>query len=172
MLKENICSREAIAIIGMSGIFPQAPDIKAFWRNILTGVDAISEPLPEWEAGRYLESGRIDTAYGGYLKDLYRFDPRKFGVMPKSVDGGEPDQLLALRVACDALQDSGYLDGDYDHHDTGIVLGHSTYLHRGQVNHIQHHIILDQTLELLRGVFPAFDDSKASRVRKILESKL
>ena len=136
-------------------------------------VDAISDPLPEWEADRYLNSGRIDTAKGGYLKDLYRFDPHKFGVMPNSVDGGEPDQFLALRVACDALQDAGYLGReDYDHRDTGIVLGHSTYLHRGQANLIQNHIILDQTIELLQALFPSLDDGKASQVRKIIERKL
>lgn len=172
MSKENTINLESIAIIGMACIFPQAPDIKAFWRNILDAVDTVSEPLPEWGADRYLESGRINTAYGGYLKDLYRFDPKEFGIMPNSIDGGEPDQFLALRVARDALQDAGYFGGDYDHCNTGIVLGHSTYLHRGQVNHVQHHIVLDQTIELLQAVFPSMDDRRLSEVRKYLESKL
>lgn len=172
MSTEKTNNQEAIAIIGMACVFPQAPDIKAFWRNILDAVDAISEPLPEWEADRYLESGRINSSNGGYLKDLYRFDPREFGVMPNSMDGGEPDHFLALRVARDALQDAGYLGGDYDHRDTGIVLGHSTYLHRGQVSHVQHHIVLDQTIELLQAVFPSLDDGNVSEVRKLLESKL
>ena len=44
---------------------------------------------------------------------------------------------------------------EYDHSRTGIVLGHSTYLHRGQGNLIQHNIVLDQTIELLQGVFPS-----------------
>lgn len=169
---ENKINQEAIAIIGMACVFPQAPDIKTFWCNILAGVDAISEPLPEWEAGRYLESRRINTPYGGYLKHLYRFDPREFGIMPSSVDGGEPDQFLALRVASDALQDAGYLSNNYDHRDTGIVLGHSTYLHRGQGNLIQHHIVLDQTIELFKSVFPSLDDGKLSDLRRHLQSKL
>jgi acyl transferase domain-containing protein/phosphopantetheinyl transferase len=165
-------SQESIAIIGMSCIFPQAPDLKAFWRNILGKVDAISEPTPEWEAHRYLESNRIYTSYGGYLKDLYRFDPREFGVMPNSLDGGEPDQFLALRVAAEALQDAGYYSVDYDHSDTGIVLGHSTYLHRGQGTLVQHHVVLDQTIELLQAVLPNPDVNKLSSVREYLESKL
>ena len=172
MSTQKIDSHEAIAIIGMACIFPQAPDVEAFWHNLLDAVYVIGDPLPKWEPDRYLESGRIDTAHGGYLKDLYRFNPQAFGVMPKSVDGGEPDQFLALRVACDALQDAGYLDSGYDHQDTGIVLGHSTYLHRGQGNLIQHHIVLDQTIELLQAVFPSLDAGKAAQVRKLLEAKL
>jgi acyl transferase domain-containing protein len=163
---------EPIAIIGMACIFPQAPDVKAFWRNILASVDAVGEPLPEWQAQRYLDSGRIKTSRGGYLKDLYRFDPREFGIMPNSVDGGEPDQFLALRVARDALADAGYGDRDYDHRDTGIVLGHSTYLHRGQVNLVQHHIALDQAIELLQQVYPDVSDDKLNQARTFLKEKL
>ena len=107
MAKESSFTTEPIAIIGMACIFPQAPDVRSFWRNILAGVDAIGDPTPEWEAQRYLESGRIKTPHGGYLKDLYRFDPKEFGIMPNSIDGGEPDQFLALRVAREALADAG-----------------------------------------------------------------
>jgi acyl transferase domain-containing protein/phosphopantetheinyl transferase (holo-ACP synthase) len=163
---------EPIAIIGMAGIFPKAPDVRAFWRNILAGVDAVGEPLPEWQAKRYLDSGRIKTPRGGYLQDLFRFDPREFGIMPNSVDGGEPDQFLALRVARDALLDAGYGDPGYDHRDTGIVLGHSTYLHRGQVNLVQHHIAVDQAIDLLESVFPDLDSEKLARARAFLEQKL
>jgi acyl transferase domain-containing protein/phosphopantetheinyl transferase (holo-ACP synthase) len=163
---------EPIAIIGMAGIFPQAPDVQTFWANIINGVDAVSEPVPQWEAERYLKSGRIKTPFGGYLKDLYRFDPREFGIMPNSVDGGEPDQFLALRVARDALVDAGYLRSDYDHRDTGIILGHSTYLHRGQGTLIQNHIVVDQTLDVLRAVCPHLDEDRLAEIRNLLASKL
>ena len=36
-----------IAIIGMACIFPQAPDLHAFWNNVLEGVDAIGEPVAD-----------------------------------------------------------------------------------------------------------------------------
>ena len=79
-----------IAIIGMACMFAQAPDLQTFWNNILAGVDAIGEPVENWDAKRYLDAGRIKTQFGGFLKDLYRFDPREFGIMPNSLDGGEP----------------------------------------------------------------------------------
>jgi acyl transferase domain-containing protein/phosphopantetheinyl transferase len=161
-----------IAIIGMACIFPQAPDVATFWNNILRGVDAIGEPVEKWEARRYLEAGRIKTQLGGFLKDLYRFDPREFGIMPNSVDGGETDQYLALRVARDALADAGYLRPDADHLETGIVLGHSAYLHRGQVTVIQQNIVLDQTIELLKAVVPHVGDDTLAELRRALSKKL
>ncbi|GAX59674.1 beta-ketoacyl synthase [Candidatus Scalindua japonica] len=172
MIKERKINEEPIAIVGMACTFPQAPDLETFWCNILAGVDVISEPLPDWEAERYLGSGRINTSYGGFLKDLYRFDPKEFGIMPNSVDGGEPDQFLALRIARDALQDAGCLGCDFDHRDTGIIIGHSTYLHRGQGNLIQHNIVLDQTVELIKAVCPSVDYYKLSEIRKLMEKKL
>jgi acyl transferase domain-containing protein/phosphopantetheinyl transferase len=161
-----------IAIIGMACIFPQAPDLASYWNNILAGVDAIGDPVPEWGAERYLAAGRIRTQRGGFLKDLYRFDPREFGIMPNSVDGGETDQYLALRVARDALADAGYLRPDADHHATGIVLGHSAYLHRGQVTVIQNNIVLDQTMDLLRAALPHMGDAALDEIREILRRKL
>jgi acyl transferase domain-containing protein/phosphopantetheinyl transferase (holo-ACP synthase) len=169
---EGASLQEPIAIIGMACIFPEAPDLRTFWRNILASVDAVGEPDPEWEARRYLDYDRIKTHRGGYLRDLFRFDPREFGIMPNSVDGGEPDQFLALRVAKEALLDAGYSDPSFDHGDTGIVLGHSTYLHRGQVNLVQHNIALDQALELLSSALPGLDESKLAEVREYLESRL
>ena len=164
--------RAPIAIIGMACIFPQAPDLHAFWNNILEGVDAIGEPLADWGAQRYLDAGRIKTPFGGYLKDLYRFDPREFGIMPNSVAGGETDQYLALRVARDALADAGYLGADADHGETGIVLGHSAYLHAGQVTVIQNNIVLDQTMDLVRAAMPHLGEDALREMRALMQKKL
>src|SRR6185295_18224814 len=160
----DAATREPIAIIGMACMFPQAPDLGSFWRNIVGGVDAVGEPTASWDAKRYLDSGRIKTAAGGFLKDLFRFEPREFGIMPNSIDGGEPDQFLALRIARDALADAGYLEG-FDHRDTGIVLGHSTYLHRGQGAILQNTLVLDQTLDILEAACPAIDAGTLAEIR-------
>jgi acyl transferase domain-containing protein len=161
-----------IAIIGMACIFPGARDLPTYWNNILGGVDAIGEPLEDWGAKRYLDSGRIKTQYGGFLRDLYRFDPAEFGIMPNSINGSEPDQFLALRVARDALADAGYMRSGVDHSDTGIVLGHSTYLHRGQGTLIQQNIVLDQTLDVLKAAIPDLSAESLAELRSILQKKL
>lgn len=163
---------EKIAIIGMACVFPDAPSLHAFWRNIVRGHDAVGEPPASWDAARYLKSGRVETSAGGYLGDLFRFEPHRFGIMPSSLDGGEPDQFLALGVAHAALDDAGYAERGYDHRATGVVLGHSTYLHRGQGTLIQNHIVVDQTIELLRAACPALGADRVPEIRDILERSL
>ena len=104
-----------VAIIGMACLFPGAPDLDAYWRNILAKVDATSDPPPEaWDPDVYYdpEFTDVDRTYckrGGYLGRLAAFEPLAHGVPPVAV-GGEPDQWLALQVAHDALADAG-MDG-------------------------------------------------------------
>ena len=164
-----------IAIIGMSGVFPKAPDLKTFWANILGKREAITEPVEDWGAERYFDPSDPDRLYtksGGYLKDLYRLNTAELGIMPNSVDGGEPDQFLALKVARDALLDAGYGNADCDHTNTGIVLGHSTYLHRGHGSMVQHGIVLDQTVALLGQLFPDATEAQLEQVRELFKQKL
>ncbi|MBW2011012.1 MAG: hypothetical protein JRI32_05035, partial [Deltaproteobacteria bacterium] len=38
-----------IAVVGMAGLFPGAPDIETFWQNIINKVDCICEvPEDRW----------------------------------------------------------------------------------------------------------------------------
>lgn len=163
-----------IAVVGMACIFPGADGPDEFWRNIRAKQVQIGAPQPAWQAERYLRatgSSHIASAAGGYLGDLYRFDPAELGVMPNSIDGGEPDQFLALRVARDALADAGYLTG-YDHASTGIILGHSTYLHRGSANSVQHGVVVDQTVDLVRQLFPDAPAAAFEKLRATLVAQL
>lgn len=102
-----------IAIVGMSVLFPGAPDLETYWRNIVDGVDAITEvPADRWDPGFYQPDAepRADRLYcrrGGFVGELADVDVTGFGVMPSSVPGTEPDQLIALRVAAQAIADAG-----------------------------------------------------------------
>jgi len=171
-----LASRD-VAIIGMACLFPKAPSLAHYWANILNKVDGVGEPSPEWGAARYLDShdpagGRIYTTAGGFLGDLYRFDPAEFGIMPSALDGSEPDQFLALKVARDALLDAGYLSDAVDHTNTGVILGHSTYLHRAQATMVQHGVVLDQTVQLLQCLWPELPAAELDKFRALVKAKL
>lgn len=166
-----------IAIIGMAGLFPKAADVSAFWANILESVDATDDPLPEWGADLFHDPasddlGRLYTRRGGFLKELSRFDPRTFGIMPVSVAGGEPDQFHALDLAGRALEDAGLREGDYQPETTGIILGHGIHAHRANTNGIQHGLVLDQTVGLLASLFPELSRDRQQQLRTVLRNRL
>ncbi len=72
----------------MSCLFPGAPDVDAYWQNILGKVDAVTDPPPEaWDTDVYYDPdfGDTDKVYckrGGYLGALASFDPLAYGVPP------------------------------------------------------------------------------------------
>ena len=95
----------------------------------------------------------------------YQFRPGGIGRHAEVVDGGEPDQFLALKVARDALADAGCLD-NYDHTNTGVILGHSSWLHRGMGNMVQHGIVVDQTVDLVRQLLPDASTGRAGKAAR------
>jgi acyl transferase domain-containing protein len=166
-----------VAIVGMACIFPGAEDVGAFWSNILEGVCSITDAPPDWGGDLVhdptsTENDRVYTRAGGFLHELARFDPLHYGVMPNSVDGSEPDQFLALRVAHEALDDAALLDHEFARERTEVVLGRGTYFNRGYVTLLQHGLVLDQTISVLRALHPEHSESELSAVRAALKAQL
>ena len=78
-----------IAIIGMSGRYPRAEDIHAFWECLQAGTDCISEiPQDRWSWKDYfhpnievaLELGKSYCKWGGFLENAKEFDAQFFGI--------------------------------------------------------------------------------------------
>ncbi len=168
-----------IAIIGMACVFPKAPDLNAYWRNLLKGTCAITEAQPEhWDTAVYYDpeatgTGRVSCKHGGFLtEEERRFRPLDYGVMPRSVAGGEPDHFLALRVAHEALNDAGYLKNAQARSRTGIVLGKGNYVNAGNMSLIQHGWVVEQTLRILKKLHPATADETIEEVKKELQASL
>ncbi|NES94064.1 MAG: acyltransferase domain-containing protein [Desertifilum sp. SIO1I2] len=165
-----------IAIVGMSALFAKAANLQAYWHNILHQVDGVTEAPDSWAYPYFdpnsTENNRIYTRKGGFLGDLAQFNPLEFGIMPTAVDGGEPDQFLALKLARDALQDAGYDQKPFNRQKTGIILGRGTYVNRGYTTLLQHGMIVDQTLELLQQLCPHLDKQTLSSVRQGLKESL
>ncbi|PMB28091.1 6-deoxyerythronolide-B synthase [Fischerella thermalis CCMEE 5319] len=169
-------SSHDIAIVGMSALFPGAKDLRTYWQNILNQVNAVGDAPDKW-AKPYFDpdstaNDRIYTRKGGFLGDLAEFNPLEFGIMPSSVDGGEPDHFLALKLAWEALQDAGYIDRPFNREKTGIILGRGTYINRGYNTLLQHGQIVDQTLDLLRQLHPDLDENTLNEIRKQLKASL
>jgi acyl transferase domain-containing protein/acyl carrier protein len=102
-----------IAIIGMACLFPDAADVRAYWRNICRGVDAVREVPPErWRTEDFFSEDRLarDRVYSrwGAFLDPVVFDPVKWHIPPASLRHIEPMQLLSLEAAWRAMVDAGY----------------------------------------------------------------
>lgn len=165
-----------IAIIGLGCLFPGAPDLGRFWRNIVDGVDAISEvPAGRWDASFYdPDSKAIDRFYckrGGFVDGHADFDPLPFGVMPKATESIEPDQLLTLKVGFEALRDAGYEHKEFARDRTGVIIGRGNYVGAGVLRLEQHVRLLPQILQTLSDLFPDLSAEALAAVRGRLEQQ-
>jgi acyl transferase domain-containing protein len=165
-----------IAIIGMSALFPRAKGLQAYWQNILNKVKAIEEAPDAWAKPYFdpnsQENDRLYTRKGGFLGDLAEFNPLEFGIMPNSVDGGEPDHFLALKLCWEALKDANYLERPFNREKTGIIIGRGTYINRGYNTLLQHGQIVDQTLNVIQQLLPELETETLSEVRQQLKATL
>nr|QUJ23688.1 PKS [Streptomyces sp.] len=107
-----------IAVIGMGGRYPQAPDLRTFWRNLAEGRDCVTEvPRDRWDAGAYYDAdrsqpGTTNSKWGGFLDDVDRFDPLFFNMSPREAEFTDPQERLFLECVYETLQDAGYTRHD------------------------------------------------------------
>jgi acyl transferase domain-containing protein/NAD(P)H-dependent flavin oxidoreductase YrpB (nitropropane dioxygenase family)/NAD(P)-dependent dehydrogenase (short-subunit alcohol dehydrogenase family) len=119
-----------IAIIGISCILPKAPNLRAYWDNILAKVYAITEvPKERWDWELYFDADpkakdKIYSKWGGFIDEV-PFDPLEFGIPPTALPSIDPMHLLALKAAREALEDAGYLGRAFDRARTSVILGAS-----------------------------------------------
>ncbi|MEU2286970.1 beta-ketoacyl synthase N-terminal-like domain-containing protein [Streptomyces sp. NPDC013178] len=170
-----------VAVVGMAVLLPGAADLDAYWRNLRDGVDAIGDvPEGRWDADYYRpgtasEPAAADRVYarrGGFVDGLARIEVTRFGIMPNSVAGTEPDQLIALHVAAAALDDAGGVDRLADRGRVGVVLGRGGYLTPGLVRLDQRVRTAGQLVRTLGELLPDLTDDQLARVRAAFTDRL
>ncbi|MEM6798019.1 MAG: SDR family NAD(P)-dependent oxidoreductase [Planctomycetota bacterium] len=119
---------EPIAIVGMACRLPGAETLDDYWRLIRNGECAITEtPADRWDVGALHHPeggpGKVTTRWGGFLKDIDRFDPRFFGISPREANRMDPQQRLLLEVAWEALEHAGTPADTLAGSRTGVFVG-------------------------------------------------
>ncbi|HEX3047408.1 MAG TPA: HAD-IIIC family phosphatase [Bacillota bacterium] len=107
---------QGIAIIGMSGCFPLAEDLKAYWNNLKNGRDCVTMiPPSRWDNRKYYApdpkesiKGKYYCGWGGFLDSVLEFDPLFFNIAPKEARAMDPQERLFLQLVWMALEDAGY----------------------------------------------------------------
>ncbi|MBN3766872.1 polyketide synthase, partial [Burkholderia sp. Ac-20365] len=101
----------AIAVVGMSGRFPGARNVREFWANILEGRDCIThfdvaELEDSFDDGTRREERYVKAR--PILQQVDRFDAGFFGMLAREAALTDPQQRLFLEIAWEAFEDAGY----------------------------------------------------------------
>lgn len=129
-----------IAIIGISGRFPGASNIKDLWSKLLAGEETISQ-LSE---SQLREAGIPETLFNdpdyvkaaGIIDNVKAFDAEFFGYLPNEAAIIDPQQRHILECSWNALEDAGYTPAKYE----GIIsvyagVGRNAYFSKNIITH-------------------------------------
>ncbi len=125
----DYASNHPIAIIGMGCRFPLADSLQEYWSLLTQGVDAIREvPSDRWDIHSYFANepgtpGKMSTRFGGFLREVKKFDPTFFRISPKEAQQMDPQQRLLLEVTWEALESSGLDIQGLAGSDTSVFCG-------------------------------------------------
>jgi acyl transferase domain-containing protein/acyl carrier protein len=101
-----------IAIIGMSGCFPDAQNIDEFWQNLRDGVESIhrftDQELKNLGVDPALLSNPNYVKAKGVVKDIDLFDASFFDISPREAEVMDPSLRFFLEHSWKALEDAGY----------------------------------------------------------------
>ena len=105
--------KQKLAIIAMSGRFPDAEDNSAFWDVLHQGLD-VHKPVPalHWDAETHVDptgnaKNTSSTPFGCWLNRPAAFDARFFNISPREAPQIDPAQRLALMTAYEAIEQAG-----------------------------------------------------------------
>jgi polyketide synthase PksL len=110
----NAINTEPIAIVGLSGRYPEATNIQQYWNNLRNGKDCITEvPKQRWDWREYYsedrdKDGHHYSKWGGFISGVDEFDPRFFNISPREAEFIDPQERLFLQHAWMAVEDAGY----------------------------------------------------------------
>ena len=121
-----------IAIVGMSGVMPQSEDLDEFWENLKNSKDMVTVLPPDrwrWQdfyGDPLKEKNKSNSKWGGFMKEVDKFDPLFFGISPREAQTMDPQQRIFLETVWRAIEDSGQKVSDLSGTKTGLFVGVAT----------------------------------------------
>ncbi|MFD0746348.1 SDR family NAD(P)-dependent oxidoreductase [Phytohabitans flavus] len=110
-----------MAVIGMAGRYPGAPDLEAFWDLLVAGRCAVS-PVP---ADRPRPAPHPDRR-AGFLAGIDKFDPGYFGIADEDAAHVDPVTRVFLETVAQTVADAGYEAAELAGRRVGVFVGGAT----------------------------------------------
>ena len=136
---------EPIAVVGISGRFPGAPDLDAFWQNLISGRSSIREvphdrwPFENFESGSPQLSKKGYNHWGGFLDGIDEFDAAFFNVARGEAEVMDPQHRLFLQEAWKALEDAGHSPRELAGRPCGVFVGIGPSDYYAQIQELDAH---------------------------------
>ncbi|GFF26151.1 conidial yellow pigment biosynthesis polyketide synthase [Aspergillus udagawae] len=105
---------DAIAVVGMSGRFPESDTLDEFWRLLETGKTTHQEiPCSRFSVDDFYDPSRskhnaLLARHGCFIKKPGDFDHRLFNISPREALQMDPVQRMLLMTTYEALEMAGY----------------------------------------------------------------
>ena len=110
-MRRRPAGRPAVAVVGLAGRFPKAPNVAAFWRNLCAGLEGITffpPPPPATPATPPPADSGAWVGARGLLEGADLFDASLFGINPREAELMDPQHRLFLECGWEALEHAGY----------------------------------------------------------------
>jgi len=125
-------AHNAIAVVGVGAVLPQAPNAAAFWKNIKEGRYSITDVQKDrWDPELYYDPDpkAPDKSYskiGGWVRE-WDWDPLKWRlpIPPRVSDVMDLTQIWAVAAAREVLNDYGFPNKPLTGERTAVILGNA-----------------------------------------------
>ncbi|RSZ60405.1 SDR family NAD(P)-dependent oxidoreductase [Massilia atriviolacea] len=124
-------AEQPIAIVGIGGVMPQSANMEAFWDNLKNGRNMVTDiPRDRWiwedvDGNPFKETNKSNSKWGGFMKEVDKFDPLFFGITPREAEMMDPQQRIFIETVWSAIEDAGHKVSDLSGTRTGLFVGAS-----------------------------------------------
>ncbi len=143
-------SGRSVAIIGVSGIYPDAENLGQFYSNLVNGVDSVREVSARRKALAGLDPS-VPVHPIASLEEIDKFDHEFFGISLKEAEYMDPQQRFLLQLASTCIEDAGYSLKQFRGSNTATVVSASTNDYNKLYQELDASIVTGQLIGALAG---------------------